>query len=436
MIQEVRNAELGVCVVCGISYHRSPIEVRERISISAERLADALRFLSGQPGVRECMVLSTCNRTEIYLAAPEWLDARELFCRLIEESRSFDMSGVRDQIYEWRGVEAVKHSFRVASSLDSLILGESQILGQFKAAFREAENRGCIDRELHRWIPRVFSVAKQVRSETGICEAAVSISYAAVQLARKIFENLSGKAVILLGAGRMGELAALHLREAGASSIAVANRTKARAEEVAARCSGTVVAFESRARHIAAADIVICSTDAPQYILSRDDIRAILHARSDRPLLILDISVPRNVEPVCGDLDGVYLFNIDDLDSVVQANRRDRETAAGHAEIIVQKSLERFLHEEVRSRMAPSIAEIRDQVRAVCRSELDRFEQRVPDLRRQEREELEVMLHRIAQKILHPVIMELKTMPSCDDPEASPSLAENLLGIGRKTSAC
>lgn len=211
MDKGTQEAILGHCLVCGVSYHRTPIEVRERISIPARQLAGALRHLYCQPGVQECTILSTCNRTEIYLSAAEWLDGRNLFCRLIRDLHGFDMTDMQDQIYALRGAEGVLHSFRVASSLDSLVLGEPQILGQFKAAFREAENQGCIDRELRRWIPRVFAAAKQVRSETGICDAAVSVSYAAVQLARRIFEDLADRSVVLLGAGKMGELAALHL---------------------------------------------------------------------------------------------------------------------------------------------------------------------------------------------------------------------------------
>ncbi|MBZ5498015.1 MAG: glutamyl-tRNA reductase [Acidobacteriia bacterium] len=434
MNQKVPTAVLGNCLVCGVSYQRTPIEVRERISIPGHMLADALQHLMSLPAVQECMILSTCNRTEIYLSAPEWWNGRESFCRLVRAVRGFDMADLQDQIYVLRGAEAVKHSFRVASSLDSLVLGEPQILGQFKDAFRAAENQGCIDRELHRWIPRVFAAAKQVRSETGICDAAVSISYAAVQLARKIFEDLAGKSVVLLGAGRMGELAALHLREAGARSIIVINRTPARAEEVAARCSGTAMAYERREEQIAGADVVICSTDAPQYVLLREDARRILYGRSDRPLLLLDISLPRNVDPGAGELKGIYLFNIDDLESVVQANRRNRQAAAARAELILQKALEHLLHDEKRSQMAPAIAAIRNQVRSLCMAELDRLAQRMPEMSLQEREELELMLHRIAQKIVHPAIMELKAIDAVGDGRVRQSLVEKLFGIHRETA--
>lgn len=436
MEKGVGEVVLGNCLVCGVSYHQTSIEVRERISIPPRGLAHALQNLIGRPGVQECMILSTCNRTEIYLSAEEWLDGKEFFCQFIQDLQGCDISGVRDQVYVMRGIEAIRHSFRVASSLDSLVLGEPQILGQFKEAFREAENQGCIDRDLHRWIPRVFAAAKQVRSETGICDAAVSISYAAVQLARKVFEDLAGRSVVLLGAGRMSELAALHLKEAGASRIVVTNRTLARAEEVASRCSGAALAFERREEQIAAADVVICSTDAPEYVLMREDLRRILKGRMERPLLLLDISVPRNVDPAAGELEGVYLFNIDDLESVVSANRRDREAAAGRAELILHGALEQFLREEKRSRMAPAIAAMRNQVHSICLAELDRLEQRMPELSQQEREELEIMLHRIAQKILHPAIMELKTSGVRTSGRTDQLLVEKLFGIHRKTSTC
>ncbi len=431
-----QEAELNNWLVCGISYHSTPIEIRERVSISARGLPSALQDLMARPGVREGMILSTCNRTEIYLSAEAWLNGRELFCRFIQDVQEYDIGDVRDQVYVKQGAEAIGHSFRVASSLDSLVLGEPQILGQFKGAFREAENQGCIDRELYRWIPRVFAAAKQVRSETGICDAAVSVSYAAVQLARKVFEDLAGRSVVLLGAGRMSELAALHLKEAGASRIVVANRTLARAEEVAARCSGTALPFERREEKIAVADVVICSTDAGEHVLVRNDLRRILRGRVERPILLLDISVPRNVDPAVGELEGVYLFNIDDLERVVSANRKDREAAAGQAELILRKALEQFLREEKRSQMAPAISAIRNQVHSICLAELDRLTQRMPELSQQEREELETMLHRIAQKILHPAIMELKTADTDRNSRVDRSLIEKLFGVHRETTAC
>jgi glutamyl-tRNA reductase len=420
-------------MVSGVSFHKSPVEVRERVSIASQRLPEALRFVIDQPGVRECMVLSTCNRTELYLSADPWLDARDLFVRMVGAIRDYDLSSESGQVYQLRGSAAVTHLFRVAASLDSLVVGEPQILGQTKAAFREAETQGCVDRDLHRLIPRAFAAAKQVRSDTGICDAAVSVSYAAVQLARKIFERLTGKNVVVLGAGKMSELAALHLREAGASSIVVANRTLERAEQLATRCSGLAVEFERRFEQIAAADVVICSTDAPHFVLAPENVTAMMRTRPERPLLILDIAVPRQVDPRVAELDAVYLFNIDDLEGVVNANREGRRLEGLRAEAIVQSALEKFLVEENQSQVAPAISAIRNQVRAICMSELERLEQRLPALSAEDREELQVMLHRIAQKIVHPAIMELKAAA----PNAAPaklSLVEKLFGVDRRTS--
>jgi glutamyl-tRNA reductase len=416
-------------VVCGISFQASPIEVRERVSIGAAALSDATRFVLDQPGVHECMVLSTCNRTELYMSTDTWVDATGVFVRLVQAVRDFDMQPWAGQIYERRGDDAAAHLFRVVSSLDSLVLGEPQILGQAKSAFRDAEKLGGVGRELHRLVPRAFAAAKQVRSETGICEAAVSVSYAAVQLARKIFEDLSGRSVLLLGAGKMGELAALHLREAGATSITVANRTLSRAEEVAARCGGSAVPFESRGEQIRWADVVICSTDAPEYTLDSAVVAPALRQRAHRPLLLLDISVPRNVDPRISGLTNVYLFNVDDLESVVRANREARAGEAVRAKAILDRALEKFRHEESQSRMAPAIAAIRNQVRAVCMTELDRYAQKTGALAPDQREELELMLHRIAQKIVHPAIMELKGTDSPESAGDKLNLVEKLFGI-------
>jgi glutamyl-tRNA reductase len=422
-------------MVCGVSFQKSPVHLRERVAISSEKLPDALSFLSGQPGIKECMVLSTCNRTELYLSADAWVDGEDLFIRFARTLRDFDLSPFAYQIYVLRGHEAILHLFRVASSLDSLVPGEPQILGQTKAAFREAENRGCVGRNLHRWMPRAFAVAKQVRSETGIGDSAVSVSYAAVQLAGKIFEDLSEKAAVLVGAGKMGELAAIHLHEAGVSSIAVTNRTLSRAKEVAARCSGTAVEFELLEKTVSDADIVICSTDAPRFVLTRQGTRRILTSRCRRPLLVLDISMPRNVDPEVSSLDGVYLFNIDDLESVVQANKASRQSEAVRAELILKLAVDRYLREEEQARKGPAIAAVRGRVLSICQAELQRLQRRLPDLPEEHRDELEVMLHRIAQKILHPAIMELKAMeedPGAD--AAKPTLVERLFGVEQRAS--
>ena len=421
-------------MVCGVSYHKSSVDVREQVAIAPARLPDALQYVTEQRGVRECMVLSTCNRTELYLSVETWVDGRELFIGFARATRGFDMEPVADQIYVKRDLEAVNHLFRVASSLDSLVLGEPQILGQTKAAFREAESCGSVDRDLHRWVPRAFAAAKQVRNETGICEAAVSVSYAAVQLARKIFEDICGKSVVLLGAGKMAELAALHLKEAGACSITIANRTMSRAEELASRCCGLAVEFERRYEEITHADIVICSTDAPHFILDPKGVREIVRHRPRRPLLILDISIPRNVDPEVSSLDGVYLFNIDDLDTVVQANRQGRLAEAARAEDLLRQALEKFVQEETESRLGPEIAALRNRVRSICLSELDRVEQKLPELGPEGRRELEQMLHRIAQKILHPAIMEIKSVDSREPKASKLGMIKKLFGIDRQAT--
>lgn len=416
-------------MVCGISFHRSPVAVREKVAVPPEKLPEALRFVAQQRGVRECMLLSTCNRTEFYLSAEEWAEGAGIFLRFAREIRGFDLDEAADQVYVFRGGEAVAHLFRVASGLDSLVLGETQILGQVKRAFREAENQGCVERDLHRWIPSAFTTAKRVRSDSGIGECAVSAGSAAVELAEKIFEDLSGKKVVLLGAGKMGDLAALHLKQAGAVSIAVVNRTLSRAAEVASKCAGTAVAFERRLEQIAEADVVICSTDAPSFILDAESVRAIMRLRPHRPLLLLDISVPRNIDPRVAAVDGVFLYSVDDLDRVVEANREQREKQAWEAEKIINAALERFVRDENQNRLGPAIAAIRNQVHSICRDELARLEHRMPGLSAEHKAELELLLHRIAQKIVHPVIMELKTSQARDSSDQRLSRLRQIFGI-------
>ena len=399
---------LHSCMVCGISFHRSPVEVREKAAVPLATAADAYGFLLNQPGIRECMVLSTCNRTELYLAAEPRVDARELFLSMVHNVRGHDLAPLGDQVYVLRGVEAVAHSFRVASSLDSLVVGEPQILGQIKAAFRIAEHQEAIGKDLHRWLPRAFLAAKRVRRETGVAAAGVSVGCAAVQLATKISGSLAGRSVVLLGAGKMGELAALHLKEAGAASITVVNRTIARAEEICARCAGVAVPFEGRLETVTAADVIICSTDAPQFTLTYNDIQQAMSSGRRRPVLILDISVPRNVDPRVAEITGVHLYNIDDLRILVEASRASRCNEAKRAELILREMLEAFIRDDSHARLAPAIAAMRNQVHSICQAELERHKRRDPEITPEECEELELMLHRIAQKVLHPVIIELK----------------------------
>jgi glutamyl-tRNA reductase len=376
------------------------------------------------------MVLSTCNRTEIYFSAEDWVSGPELFADLMRALHGLELGAALGQVYDLRGADAVVHLFRVAASLDSLVVGEPQILGQTKAAFRAAESAGCVQRDLQHWIPKAFAAAKRVRSETAICESAVSVSHAAVQLGQKIFGDLAGKRVVLIGAGRMGELAALHLRDAGAGTIVVANRTLARGQELAGRCGGEAVDFASRGDQTASADVVVCSTDAPEYVLGLEDLRR----RPRRPLLVLDISVPRNVDPRVAELEEVYLFNIDDLERVAEANRSARRAEAAAADTIVQHAAARFLRETEQTRLAPTIAAVRNQVRSICRDELDRLTQKIPDLSSEDRAELELMLHRIAQKIVHPVIVELKASANPDGAEARVGLVERFFGIAHEAT--
>jgi len=419
-------------MICGVSFHRSPVDVREKICLPPESLPRAYRYLLDQPGVRECLVLSTCNRTEIYLAAEDWVDGRELYRRFIEAVTGYDLEGRSDQVYVLRGLEAVAHSFRVAASLDSLVIGEPQILGQFKSAFRAAEIHDAAGRELHRWIPRAFLAAKRVRSETSIGDAAVSVSFAAVQLARKIFESLTGRTVLILGAGKMSELAALHLRSAGASTVVVANRTLSRAWEMTRRLGGVSVEFSKRVDAIVSADVVLCATDASGYILDLEDMRRCVAARRRRPLLVLDISLPRNVDPLAGGLEGVYLFNIDDLQQVVDANRSARRLEVRRAEDILRQVLEAHAREESLARLAPAICDMRNQVRDICQAELQRLRHKLPEMTPEQYEELELMLHRVAQKILHPVITRMKVAETSGSLGSVRLLLQRMFGYPRE----
>src|ERR1051325_5002156 len=308
-------------VLVGLSHKTAPLEMRERLAFAEPLIPDALNRLLDQPTVDEGLIVSTCNRVEL-LASTTAGAEQGIACLsdFLSEFHHLTPESLNGHLYRHADADAIKHLFRVAASLDSLVVGESQILGQVKEAYQHAVEAGTVGRVLSQLMNRAISVAKRVRTETGVAQNPVSISSVAVELARKIFEDLTNKSVLLVGAGEMGELAARNLIEAGTSKLLVTNRTAARAEEVARQFGGAAVSFEAFYDVLAAADLVLCSTGAPDYVIRPADARPALKGRRRGPLLFIDISVPRNVDPAIAHLDNCFLFDVDDLESVVKAN--------------------------------------------------------------------------------------------------------------------
>jgi glutamyl-tRNA reductase len=407
----------GSLVLFGINHNTAPIEVRERLAIPVERLADATRSLLHQPGIREGLILSTCNRVELLTLQDDTeaalADSKTGLLRFLHEYFAVLPNDIQPHLYEFREREAVRHLFRVASSLDSMVVGEPQILGQVKEAYTIARETGAVHSSLEALLQRTFTVAKKVRTETQIGSSSVSIASVAVDLARKIFGSLQGKTVLLVGAGKMSELAARHLIQQGAASILVANRTQSRAEKIAAEFSSAsvltaVIPFDDLYEQAARADIVITSTGAPQKIFGHSHGQHFLQRRRNRPMFFIDIAVPRDVDPRMNEVEGCFVYDIDDLQQVAAANLADRSREAEAAETIVSREVEKY-EQRLQSRDAvPAIKALQQQAEAIREAELARSAKRLAALSPDQREAVEALTRSLTAKLLHPQLTALR----------------------------
>ncbi len=396
-------------ILAGINHRSAPVEVRERMSIDDSRLAAALAGLVRREGIAEGLILSTCNRVEVIANATIPGDPEPVIRSFLADYHHCSLAPYDKHLY-WRRQEGViEHLFRVASSLDSMIVGEPQILGQFKQAFAVAQQAGALKGELHEVANQALAVGRRVRRETALGSAAISVSYAAVELAKKIFGSLEGKTIFILGAGKMSELAARHLTSSGAQSIFVSNRNHERAAELAKSFKGEAIPFDSIFERLHEADIVICSTGAPHFVIRREHAERMLAARKNRPVFLVDIAVPRDVDPAAGELDNVFLYNIDDLDQVVETNRKLRQQEAARAEEIVQQETQKMLRRLASRHAAPTIVAIERRLEAIRENELERFRGRLATLSAEQREAVDGLMRAILNKILHGPITELKS---------------------------
>ncbi|MEX2263300.1 MAG: glutamyl-tRNA reductase [Bryobacteraceae bacterium] len=391
-------------LVTGVSHKTAPVEVREGLAIPAAFIPAALDDLRAHAGVREAVILSTCNRVEITVSCEEAIQAHASIQRFLLKGRVLPPQA----LYSYEDRAAIQHLFRVASSLDSMIVGEPQILGQVKAAYALAREKGTVNGLLDGIFTRAFNVAKRVRSETGIGAMAVSISFAAVELARKIFGALSGKTVMIVGAGKMSELAARHLQRSGASDILVTNRTWERALQMARQFNGKPVDYLRFQEMLPEVDILISSSGAPHYILNKDEMQRVIHARRNKPMFLIDIAVPRNIDPQVNEVDNVFLYDIDDLQEVVNANLQERSKEATHAEEIVVQEVERMVARLKVQEVAPTIVSLQEQLEAIRNAELERMRRKCGPLSREMEEAVEGMTRAIVNKIAHGPISELR----------------------------
>jgi len=397
----------------GLSHKTAPVEIRERLAFSNDALRSALTSLVDRRAVNEALILSTCNRVEVVAESPDDRLIRDFIC----EFHQISHDSVSTHLYSYRNVEAIRHVFRVTASLDSMVIGEPQILGQVKEAFRIAMDAGTVGMHLSALMNRAFAVAKKVRSETGISQSAVSVSYAAVELARKIFGDLSGKTVMIIGASKMGELAAKHLRRAGASSVLVTNRTFERAVELAKVFEGAAVPFEHFTDHMAGADIVITSTGAPHFIIGKNLAEQVIHRRKNKPIFFIDIAVPRDIDPAVNQIDNAFLYDIDDLQQVIDANLKERFKEAMRAEQIVDDEVEAFCLKMQTRDVVPTIVQLRESLEKVRRDEIERNRRHLKDLSPDQQAAVDQITKSIVNKILHPPIEQLKQM--AHDPQGA-----------------
>ncbi len=402
--------------ITGLNHKTAPVEVRERAAVPDAALPERLRALREMPGVHEGLILSTCNRVEVAVALEDSRDPNDLTSCLFGIDGRF--GAITPHIYTHQGSDAVRHLFRVASSLDSLVVGEPQILGQLKDAYQRAKELNVVGPFLDPILTRAFSVAKRVRNETDIGESAVSVSYAAVELAREIFGDLKGKKVLLLGAGKMSALTAKHLRRSGTSEIYVANRTAARAFELANEFQGSVIDWQTLEKSLPTMDIVIASTGAGSYVITERLMREVIAARRQKPMFLIDIAVPRNIDPSVNQIDNVFLYDIDDLQQVVDRNLVARQSAAMDANRIVEEEVEK-LDLRLKSRGAsPWIVALQTQLEEYRALEIERQRPKLGELTPQQEEALEALTRGLVNKIAHGAIAELRRGAAAEDDEA------------------
>lgn len=392
----------------GMNHETAPVELRECLVSEPDNIDSALSEMRDLSCIKEGFFLSTCNRIETLVIAEEGEEAVKSLISLICRIGDVPEENVFPYLYTYEGVDAVKHIFMVASSLDSMVVGEPQILGQIKEAYAEASRQKTSGVILNRMMHRAFHTAKRVRTETGVCEAAVSISYAAVELAKKIFRDLDDKKVLLVGAGEMVELAAKHLLAQGVDSMAVANRTFENAVQVAALFGARPVSFEEITLQLKEVDIVVTSTASPGFVITSEQVKGCLRKRRNRPLFFIDIAVPRDVQPDVNELDNVYVYDIDDLKGIIQLNMEQRQLEAVKAKRIVQEEVVKFEKWLMTLAAVPTIVSLREKAESIVLTEIKKSSSALGKLTDDQRETIEIMTRSIAEKLLGDPISFLK----------------------------
>jgi glutamyl-tRNA reductase len=405
----------------GLNFKTAPVEIREMLAVPSAAVPAALGRLRAR-SLAEGVLLSTCNRTELYVAGSDpAVTEREALAYLAELAGLEDAGRLVPYLYQHEGLAAVEHLFRVSCGLDSMVVGETQILGQVRDAYREAVAAGTVSKLFHQLFEQAIAVGKRAQTETRIGQNAVSVSYAAVELAKKVFRSLEGRRCMAIGAGETAKLTVKHLQASGVREIVIANRTYARAQQLAELIGGTAIPMEQIPAHLQQVDVVISSTGAPGYVLTRAQVAEAIRQRRGRPIFFFDIAVPRDIDPEIGKLEGAFVYDIDDLQAVVTANLQERAEEAKRALRIVAEEVERFRSWLATQEVVPTIRLLRDKVESIRQQELARAFSRLPDLTDRERAVIEAMTVTLINKILNAPTQQLKGM--AEEGEAERAIA-------------
>lgn len=394
--------DMSNLVVIGVNHKTAPVELRERLAFSGQEVENALNLLKESPHINEAMILSTCNRVEVLMVSSDLLLAVETVLSFIASTKAISRSRLKNCTYVHSGSQAIAHTFRVAASLDSMMIGEPQILGQVKDAFKTAVAKKSTGLILNRLLHKTFSTAKRVRHETGIGGHAVSISYAAVELAKKIFGTLEKKTVLLVGAGEMAELAVEHLmRDTTSSRLLVANRTLSVGVELADRYNGHAIRLEEIPEKLKSVDIIISSTGSPNYVIKKEDVKPVMRSRRNRPLFFIDIAVPRDIDPAINRISNAYVYDIDDLQGVISENIETRNMESIKAHRIIDESVIKFIQWYGSLDIVPTIIALRNKLNTIVETELSKTLNSLSHLSSDDREAFEKMTESLIKKILH-----------------------------------
>ena len=416
-------------ILIGLNHKTAPVDIRECLAFSQDETRSALIDLRAIAPIEEAMLISTCNRVELLITAKENPTAIDEAKRFLARFKQLPLAQFESALYLHQGESAVRHVFRVASSLDSMVVGEPQILGQIKSAYRTATEENTSGVILNRLLHKTFFVAKRIRSETGIGDRAVSISYAAIELGRKIFGQLDGKKVLLIGAGEMAELAVEHLIRQHAGHLFVANRTFERGVELASAYKGTAIRFEEIPDFLSTVDIIISSTGARGYVLHKAQVKGVMRGRRNRPIFFIDIAVPRDIDPDINALNNAYVYDIDDLQGVVDENREDRNREAVKADRIIDEAVINFRQWFQELGVVPTIKALRAKIQTVAREEVRKTLQQMNHLSARDQETIERMTESLVNKILHEPTRYLKSNGCHKDRAISLDIARKLFGL-------